>query len=112
MYTLGTGRIGQDAEVFTTKKDTKVITFSLAEDQSYKDSDGKTVEKVSWHKCVLYRKTASDKLLAILTKGQMLTVIGNYVENKFETKDGANATEHLIEVNEFTPINPPKKTDD
>ena len=52
------GNLGQDPELSHTKDGTAYATFSLATDESYKNSNGEKIEKVSWHKCVVWKKLA------------------------------------------------------
>ena len=53
------GNLGADPVVNTTKKDTPVVTFSVATTEHWKDSEGEAKENTEWHRIVAYKKLAN-----------------------------------------------------
>lgn len=70
------GILGQDSEIRQTENN-KVLSFSVAIDESYKDKQGNKVEKTSWIKCAKFMKAdRSSKITEALIKGSKVTIIG------------------------------------
>jgi len=95
------GRLGQDAEIKTTKKN-KLLVFSVALDQSYYDKTKKEkVERVQWISCVQsYPLDNSVKVAEYLKKGALLDVIGKPYANGYITKDGEPKYQQSLQVND------------
>ena len=89
--------MGKDPEAKTVSGDLKVVNFSLATDESYKDKSGNKVEKTEWHRCQAWRGLA-DVIERYVKKGDLI-----YVEGKITTrtwdKDGVKqyATEIVVD---------------
>ncbi len=61
--------------------------FSMATDDSYKDSDGNKVERAYWHNVVV--KGGLVKVVEnYVTKGQEIAVEGKLTNRSWEDKDG------------------------
>jgi len=78
------GNIGNDAEV----KDIngrKVINFSVAHNEKYKDQNGVATSKTIWVRCNYWPE--STNVAAYLKKGTQVFVEGTPSVNAFETKD-------------------------
>lgn len=88
------GTIGRDAELRHTAN-SAVCGFSLATNESYRDSNGAIKERTDWHNIVLWGKRA-EALAPYLKKGKRI-----YVEGRIEThsweKDGVK--HYRTEVN-------------
>lgn len=81
------GRLGGDPELRYAPNGAAVCTFSLATDDSYKDSDGKQVSKTDWHKVVTWRKLA-EIVGQYCVKGSLVYVEGKIKTRAYDDKDG------------------------
>ena len=80
------GHLGQDPELKYTPAGAAVASFSLATNESYKDKAGKDVEKVEWHRLVVWNKQA-EIAAEYLKKGAQIFVEGKLQTRSWE-KDG------------------------
>ncbi|MSQ46460.1 MAG: single-stranded DNA-binding protein [Ignavibacteria bacterium] len=80
------GHLGKDPELRITTNNTPVATFSMATNESYKDSEGKLIEKTEWHNIVLWRKVA-EIAQQYLKKGSKIYLEGKIATRSYE-KDG------------------------
>lgn len=94
------GRLGQDPEVINFTDGGKIVKFSLAVDDSYKDKQGNKIERTYWHQIVVKNglvKVAEN----YLKKGKEIVIEGKLI-NRFWLDKNENkqyATE--IVVNEL-----------
>lgn len=81
------GNLGADPEIrsFGTNGN-RVAEFSLAVDASYKDKDGKKVEKVEWIDYSVYSPGLIDVVEKYAKKGRELRVEGYVRKEKWESK--------------------------
>ncbi|HZW78202.1 MAG TPA: single-stranded DNA-binding protein [Flavobacteriaceae bacterium] len=81
------GRLGQDPEIVNFPNGGRIAKFSLATDDSYKDKDGKKVERTYWHNVVV-----SGGLVKVVeqyvSKGQEIAVEGKLTNRTWEDKNG------------------------
>jgi single-strand DNA-binding protein len=89
------GRVGQDPYI---GENSTRATFSLANNQSYKNRDGEKVEQTYWVNCVGFRHTASF-IEKWIKKGDKVIVEGKISSRSYEDKDGnkKHTTEIIIE---------------
>lgn len=81
------GRLGQEPEIITFADGNKMAKFSLATDDSYKDKDGKKVERTDWHNVVI--KGGLVKVVeGYVKKGQEIAVEGKLTTRDWEDKEG------------------------
>lgn len=81
------GRLGQDPEIVNFPNGNRIAKFSLATDDSYKNKDGKKVERTYWHNIVVgggLVKVVED----YVTKGQEIAVEGKLTNRTWEDKNG------------------------
>ncbi len=81
------GNLGKDPEVRTLESGTKVATFSLATNESFKGKDGNRVEQTEWHNIVLWRALA-DLAEKYLRKGNQIYLEGRIKSRSWEDKEG------------------------
>jgi len=79
------GHLGQDAKI-NQVNDTKVINFSVAHAERFKNVDGQWVEKTIWINCQMW--TENTKMAEYLTKGRSVYVEGYPSANIFTNKEG------------------------
>lgn len=80
------GNVGQDPEERDVNN-AKVVNFSLATSEKYKDRSGESVVETQWHTIVCWRKTAENAALYI-RKGQRVYVEGKITYRKYTDKNG------------------------
>lgn len=84
------GNLGKDPEVRTLESGTKVVGFSLATSEKYKDKvTGEQRVQTDWHNIVMWRNLAdiADKYLR---KGMQIYVEGKLRTRSWQDKDGNN----------------------
>ena len=79
------GRITKNAEINTLKGDKKVVNFSVAINESYKNKQGERVEQATYYNCSYW---ISPKVANILTKGTLVELTGRVSSNAWIGKDG------------------------
>lgn len=95
------GHVGKDPEVKYTNDSTAVANFSIATNESYKDSSGKLVERTEWHRCVAWRKLA-EVIEKHVHKGSKLYVEGKLQTRSWDDKDGNKKYTTEIVVSDMT----------
>lgn len=78
------GNLGKDAELKVVNGK-KVLNFSVAHTNKYKNKAGTTVEETIWVEC---GKWDSENLAPYLKKGQQVFVSGTPSTTAYATKDG------------------------
>ncbi|MFV0249329.1 MAG: single-stranded DNA-binding protein [Tenacibaculum sp.] len=81
------GYLGNNPEITTFESGKKVAKFSLATNESYKNTLGQKVKDTQWHNIVVWNKTASFAE-QFLQKGVELMVEGRLTYRSFEDKKG------------------------
>lgn len=89
------GNLGQDPELRYTGSGTAVCNLRLATNESYKNSDGETVEKTEWHSIVTWGRLA-EICNEYLNKGSQVYFEGSLQTRSYEDKDGN--TRYVTEV--------------
>ncbi len=103
------GNLGKDPILKEVKGGKKLVRFSLATNEYYKDNNGEKVQKTDWHNVIAWGKTA-EFISESLSKGEQMMLNGRLTQNSFEGKDGQ--TKYLTEVvvHEFLKLS--RKKDD
>lgn len=94
------GRIGRDPETRTTQSGSKVVSFSLATSERWKDkSTGESKEKTEWHNIVVWNENICRIVEAYCKKGSQILVEGQIQYRKYTDKDGneRNITEIVLQ---------------
>jgi len=93
-----TGNLGADPNVHKFENEDKLVTFSLATTERFKDREGEKKERTDWHNIVI-RKGLADVAEQHLKKGNKITVMGriNYREHKKDDGTFINRTEIFVE---------------
>jgi single-strand DNA-binding protein len=96
-----TGHVGKDPEERIFDNGDKVVTFSLATNESYKNKEGEMVDKTEWHNIKAFRGLAGviseyvKKGSKILIEGKIVTESWGEEEKKYKTVIYANNFEFL-----------------
>lgn len=101
-----TGNLGAEVDARYTSGNRIVANFSVAVNQSYRNSDGETVKQVEW-----FRVVAWDKLGEIcneyLSTGTRVYVEGRLQQRRYTAKDGSEKTAVEIVASEMTILSAP-----
>jgi single-strand DNA-binding protein len=89
------GRLGQNPETKTIENGKKVTHFTLATDDSYKNSEGQKISEATWHNIVAWNGLA-DVAGRFLKKGKQVAVEGRISYRSYEDKNGA--TRNITEI--------------
>ena len=81
------GNLGNDPEMVTLDNGNKLAKFSIATNESYKNSEGEKVTDTQWHNVVAWGKLA-EIAENYLIKGKEVMIEGRLVSRSYETKDG------------------------
>jgi single-strand DNA-binding protein len=81
------GNVGNDPEIKTFDGGKKVVNFTLATNESYKNDKGEKVEQTEWHKVVAWGKTA-EIIEKYVTKGKEIAIEGKLTHRSYDDKNG------------------------
>ena len=88
------GRLGRNPETRVTQSGAKVVSFSLAVSEKYKDRNGQQQETTEWVSCTAFGKEGKDGLAGViekyLTKGSLIWVEGSLKTEKYQAQDGSD----------------------
>ena len=83
------GNLGRDPEVRFSQDGTKIINFSIATSERWKDkSTGERREKTEWHRVVLFNEHLAEIAEQYLRKGSKVYVEGALQTRKWTGNDG------------------------
>ena len=89
------GNLGQDPELKTLESGKKVVHFTLATKEDYKNSDGQKVSETTWHNIVAWNGLA-EIASKFLKKGREVFVEGRISYRSYEDKK--NVTKYVTEI--------------
>lgn len=81
------GNLGNTPEVITLDSGKKLAKFSLATNETYKNSQGQKVTDTQWHYIVAWNKTA-EIIEQYLEKGSEVIIEGKLTSRSFEDSEG------------------------
>lgn len=90
------GNVGNDPDVRTMQSGDKVINFSLATSESWKNSSGERQTKTEWHNVVVFNKGLISVIENYVSKGSKI-----YIEGQIETRsweDQSGVKKYTTEV--------------
>ncbi|WP_116126127.1 single-stranded DNA-binding protein [Lewinella sp. IMCC34183] len=95
------GNVGQLPTVKTLPSGSRLIEFSFATNDSYRNKEGDKVTRTEWHRVKAYGKVV-DVLERYLRKGTALAISGTIRYGKWTDQHGQNRTSTDIILSEFT----------
>ena len=81
------GNLGNDPEIINLETGKKLVKFSIATNESYKNAQGEKITDTQWHNIVAWGKTA-DIIEKYVTKGKEVAIEGKLTSRSYETKTG------------------------
>ena len=94
------GNLGMNPEMKEITADRKVVRFSLATSESYKDKEGNRTSETQWHNVVCWGKQA-EIAANYLHKGSEVALEGKLVSRSYVDKLGVKKYQTEIVVNEI-----------
>ncbi|MGB6152680.1 MAG: single-stranded DNA-binding protein, partial [Pricia sp.] len=94
------GNVGNAPEMTVLESGKKVIRFSLATNENYKNANGEKVQRTDWHNLVAWGKTA-EIIDRYAGKGKQIAVEGKLTSRSYETKEGEKRYITEVVINEL-----------
>ena len=94
------GNVGNAVEIKNTESGKKLARFSIATNESYRNTKGERVTETTWHSLVAWGKVAelAEKLLQ---KGTEVVIEGKLTNRSYTDKDGNKKQVCEVLVNEL-----------
>lgn len=94
------GNLGKAPEVRNTENGKKIVRFSIATNESYRNSKGEKVTETQWHNVFAWGKLA-DVAEKYLLKGTEVAIEGKLMNNNYTDKDGNKKYSTEIQVHDI-----------
>lgn len=94
------GNLGNAPEVRNTESGKKLVRFSVATNESYRNATGEKITETQWHNLVAWGKTA-ENAEKYLSKGSEVVIDGKLVSGNYLDKEGNKKYFTEVLVNEF-----------
>ncbi len=94
------GHLGKDPEIVNLDNGSKLAKFSIATNETYKNTEGEKVTDTQWHNVVAWGKTA-ELVENYLIKGKEIALEGKLVNRSYETKEGEKRYVTEVKCNEL-----------
>lgn len=96
------GNVGQDPQVRTMNSGQKVVSFSLATSDRWRDRQtGEPKEQTEWHRVVIFNPNLVDVAERMLQKGTKLYLEGSLKTRKWQNQQGADVYTTEVILNPF-----------
>ena len=87
-------------EVKKTESGKKLVRFSVATNESYKNANGEKVTETQWHNLVAWGKVA-DVAEKYLNKGSEVVIEGKLINKNYTDKEGTKKYITEVQVSEL-----------
>lgn len=81
------GHVGNEPEILNLESGKKLAKFSIATNESYKNSKGEKITDTQWHNIVAWGKTA-ELIENYVPKGKEVGIEGKLTSRSYEDKEG------------------------
>lgn len=83
------GRLGRDPDVRNTQSGERVVTFSLATSESWRDkASGERKDRTEWHNIVIWNEALGKVAESYLRKGSQAYIEGQLQTREYTDKEG------------------------
>ncbi|MDX9812752.1 MAG: single-stranded DNA-binding protein [Bacteroidales bacterium] len=89
------GNLGQDPEIKKLENGKRVVNFTLATNEEYKNSEGQKITETTWHNIAAWNGLA-EIASKYLKKGKEVLVEGRLSYRTYEDKNGS--TRYFTEI--------------
>ena len=104
------GNLGNAPEVRNTESGKKLVRFSVATNETYRNAKGEKVTETQWHNLIAWGKVA-DIAEQYLSKGSEVAIEGKLVNRNYTDKDGVKRYVTEVQVNEVLMLGEKKAKD-
>jgi single-strand DNA-binding protein len=94
------GNLGNAPEVKNTESGKKLVRFSVATNENYRNAKGEKVTETQWHTLVAWGKVA-DIAEKYLNKGTEVAIEGKLINRSYTDKEGNKKYITEVQVNEL-----------
>jgi len=94
------GNLGNNPEIITLDSGKKLAKFSIATNETYKNSKGEKQTETQWHNVVAWNKTA-EIIEKYLQKGSEVAVEGKLTSRSYDDKEGNKRYITEVVINEM-----------
>ena len=94
------GNLGNAPEVRTTETGRKLVKFSVATNENYRNASGEKVKETQWHNLIAWGKVA-EIAEKFLLKGTEVAIEGKLIHRDYTDKEGNKKYVTEIQVNEL-----------
>ncbi len=97
------GNLGADPEARTTLNGQRIVSFSVATTETWKDAQsGEKRERTEWHRVVIFNEGLGKIAEKYLTKGAKVFVEGKLSTRKWQDQQGNDRYTTQIELSPYT----------
>lgn len=94
------GNLGNAPEVKTLESGKKMVRFSVATNEVYRNAKGEKITETQWHNLVAWGKIA-EIVEKYLDKGKEIAIEGKLINRSYNDKEGNKKYITEIQVNEL-----------
>ena len=94
------GNLGNAPEVRNTESGKKMVRFSVATNESYRNAKGEKITETQWHNLIAWGKIA-DIAEKYLAKGTEVAIEGKLINRNYTDKAGIKKYVTEVQVNEI-----------
>jgi single-strand DNA-binding protein len=94
------GNLGNNPEVKTLESGKKMVKFSVATNETYRNAKGEKVVETQWHNLIAWGKVA-EIAEKFLHKGSEVALEGKLINRSYNDKDGNKKYVTEVQVNEL-----------
>ncbi|MDP1975215.1 MAG: single-stranded DNA-binding protein [Alphaproteobacteria bacterium] len=96
------GNVGRDPEIRHSQDGQKIVNFSLATSESWKDkATGERQDRTEWHRVVVFNPNLADVIERYVKKGSKLYVEGQIQSRKWTDQAGVEKLTTEIVLSRF-----------
>lgn len=96
------GNVGQDPQARTMQSGQKVVSFSLATSDRWRDrTTGEQKEQTEWHRVVIFNPNLVEVAERMLQKGTKLYIEGALRTRKWQNQQGIDTFTTEVVLNQF-----------
>ena len=96
------GNVGQDPQTRTMQSGQKVVSFSLATSDRWRDrTTGEQKEQTEWHRIVIFNPNLVEVAERMLQKGTKLYIEGALRTRKWQNQQGIDTFTTEVVLNQF-----------
>ncbi len=81
------GNVGKEPEIVNLESGKKLVKFSMATNDSYKNAAGERITETQWHNIIAWDKTA-DLIEKYVNKGKEVGIDGKLTTRSWDDKEG------------------------